>query len=287
MAPAILYRSGFSAPAKITFRFSARPPYVDIVAVREPPMSRADAITRALTRSLQRLRESENCMQDYPTTPNPQPSQPGQQDAPTPQPTPSQPAYAAPPPPPYATPGGQQPRNPLSSNRKKLLIGGGIGCGVLLVLCMCMGLLGALASQGNTSASSGNTPAATAAHKAPGTPQPTATPKPKPTATPQPKWVVTHTYKGNGIQKTDTFTVNSDHWRIDWSCDPKAYGFEYNLIADLTPPGDDFGDSVVNVICKTSDPSSTSGETNEYTSGTFFLDVNSEGPWVFKIEEYK
>ena len=224
-------------------------------------------------------------MQDFPTTPDPQNGQQGPQAPNPPQPYANQPAYTSPPP--YTTPGGQPPQTPPQSNRKKLLIGGGIGCGVLLVLCMCMGLIGALASQGNTSASSGNTPAATAAHKAPGTPQPTATPKPKPTATPQPKWVVTHTYKGNGIQKTDTFTVNSDHWRIDWSCDPKAYGFEYNLIADLTPPGDDFGDSVVNVICKTSDPSSTSGETNEYTSGTFFLDVNSEGPWVFKIEEYK
>jgi hypothetical protein len=180
--------------------------------------------------------------------------------------------------------------NQPPSNRNKLLIGGGIGCGVLLALCMCLGLMSALASRGDTSANShGATPTTQQSHaQTPaGTPMPTATPKPTATATPKPKWVVTHTFKGNGIQKTDTFTVNSDHWRIAWSCDPKAYGFEYNLIADLTAPGDDFGESVVNVICKSGDPSSTAGETNEYSPGTYFLDVNSEGPWTFQIEEFK
>jgi hypothetical protein len=49
----------------------------------------------------------------------------------------------------------------LSPNRKKLLIGGGIGCGALLVLCMCAGLLGALLSNGSTSANSGGSPTAT------------------------------------------------------------------------------------------------------------------------------
>ena len=235
-------------------------------------------------------------MQDYPTTPDPQQgqqNQPGQQGAPAPQPPFSPAPMFAAPPPPYATPGARQAQNPPQSNRNKLLIGGGVGCGVLLILCMCIGLVSALASQGKTSASSGGAPTFTVAHKAPVTPGPTATPRPtatarpKPTATPQPKWVVTHTFKGNGIQKTDTFTVNSNHWRIAWSCNPKAYGFEYNLIAELTPPGDDFGDSVVNVICKANDPSSISGETNEYSSGTFFLDVTSEGPWVFQVEEFK
>ncbi|MGE5335726.1 MAG: hypothetical protein ACM3N4_13570, partial [Nitrososphaerota archaeon] len=173
------------------------------------------------------------------------------------------------------------------SNRNKLLIGGGIGCGVLLILCMCVGLMSAIASQGNSSASSASSPTATPAQQHAKAPQPTPTPKATATPKPQPKWVVTHTYKGNGIQKTDTFTVNSDHWRIAWSCNPKAYGFEYNLIADLTAPGDVFGDSVVNVICKANDPSSTSGETNEYSAGTFFLDVNSEGPWTFQVEELK
>ena len=241
-------------------------------------------------------------MQGYPTSPDPQQiPQTAPQPAPTPQPVPQPgpqqyPPTLAPatPAPVWGAPNSSIPPNqprPPQSNRNKLLIGGGIGCGALLILCMCVGLLGALASRGNTSASSGGSPTATQqqsqTQKLVGTPKPTTTPKPTATATPQPKWVVTHTFKGNGIQKTDTFTVNSNHWRIAWSCNPKAYGFEYNLIADLTPPGQDFGDSVVNVICKSNDPSSTSGETNEYNAGTFFLDVNSEGPWVFQIEEFK
>ncbi len=222
-------------------------------------------------------------MQGYPTTPDPQQS--SQQTPPTPLPfgaPTAAPPFAMPSPAPGAP-------TPPSSNRKKLLIGGGIGCGVLLVLCMCGGLLSAILSNGSTSANSGASPTAThqQGNVHAGTPLPTATPKPTATATPQPKWVVTHTFKGNGIQKTEPFTVNSDHWKIAWSCNPKAYGFQYNLIADLTAPGDDFGDSVVNVICMTNDPSSITGETNEYSSGTFYLDVNSEGPWTFQIEELK
>ena len=227
-------------------------------------------------------------MQGYPTNPDPQQSPQPQQPQPMSQQNP--PAYG---PPQFApTPAPGAPNAP-QSNRNKLLIGGGIGCGVLLILCMCVGLISAIASQGNTSASSGGSPTATTAQQHTNAPQaastPQATPAPKATATPkpQPKWVVTHTYNGNGIQKTDTFTVNSDHWRIAWSCNPKAYGSEYNLIADLTAPGDDFGDSVVNVICKSNDPSSMAGETNEYSAGTYYLDVTSEGPWTFQVEEFK
>ncbi|HEY7342078.1 MAG TPA: hypothetical protein VH591_14465 [Ktedonobacterales bacterium] len=136
-------------------------------------------------------------------------------------------------------------------------------------------------SNGSTSANPGGSLAAT--HQQGNAPAGT----PLPTATPQPKWVVTHTFKGNGIQKIEPFTVNSGHWKIAWSCNPKAYGFQYNLIADLTAPGDDFGDSVVNVICNANDPSSVSGETNEYSSGTFCLDATSEGPWTLPVEELK
>jgi hypothetical protein len=91
-------------------------------------------------------------------------------------------------------------------------------------------------------------------------------------------------FSGNGISKTAPFTVTADQWKILWSCDPAAYGSEYNLIADLTVPGQQFGDSVVNVICKQGDASTTSGETMEYTSGTFYLDVNSEASWTFQVQ---
>lgn len=94
-------------------------------------------------------------MQGYPTTPDPQ--QPPQQTPPTPAPF-GVPTAA----PPFVTPSAApDAATPPSSNRKKLLIGGGIGCGVLLVLCMCAGLLGALLSNGSTSANSGGSPTTT------------------------------------------------------------------------------------------------------------------------------
>ncbi len=156
--------------------------------------------------------------------------------------------------------------------------------GALVVLsCGCCGTIGLAGALNQPKATStGNITQATAT-------QPAATQAPQATATPQPapKWTVTHTYKGNGIQKTEPFTVNADHWRIAWSCNPAAYGSSYNLIADLTQPGQDFGDSVVNVICSTSDASSRSGVTAEYTSGTFYLDVDSESSWTFLVEELR
>lgn len=247
MAPTILYRSEFSAPAKIAFRFGARPSYGDIVAVREPPMLRIGAIICASTRSLQRLRESEKCMQDYPTTPSPQPSQPGQQDAPPPQPAPSQPPYAAPPPPqytaptpmpdtpppytpapasapaynptyapPYAAPGAANPQNPPRSNRTKWLIGGGIGCGVLLVMCMCVGLLTAILAQGGSSTASGDPTATTQQGQAQSfAPTPTATTPPKPTATTNPN-------AGAGAYATlvqqDSTTLGNDLSSVSDAC---------------------------------------------------------------------
>src|SRR6185437_15377979 len=105
------------------------------------------------------------------------PQQSSQQTPPTPVPfdaPTATPPFVTPSPAPGAT-------TPPSSNRKKLLIGGGIGCGVLLVLCMCAGLLGALLSNGSTSANSGASPAApqrSQPQKLAATPTPTATPDP-------------------------------------------------------------------------------------------------------------
>ncbi len=109
----------------------------------------------------------------------------------------------------------------------------------------------------------------------------------KPTPTHTPKWTTIQTFSGNGISKTAPFTVNANQWRIVWSCNPAAYGSEYNLIADLTVPSDSYGESVVNVICKQDAPSTTSGQTMEYTAGTFYLDVNSEASWTFQIQILK
>ena len=116
------------------------------------------------------------------------------------------------------------------------------------------------------------------------TPVPTATATPRPTATSAPQWTTVNTFTGNGISNTPTFIIGDAQWRIAWSCNPSAYGSSYNLIAELVAPGNQYGDLVVNVICKKSDPSSTSGQTMQYVQGTYYLKVNSEASWIFKIQ---
>jgi hypothetical protein len=110
-------------------------------------------------------------MQGYPPPPNPVPQQTYGQNTSS---VPPAPDYTPTSPPPLpATPVGMpagaptwnpgvqnQPSTP-KSNRNKLLIGGGIGCGVLLVLCTCVGLLGAAASLGSSSSASNGSPTAT------------------------------------------------------------------------------------------------------------------------------
>jgi hypothetical protein len=160
------------------------------------------------------------------------------------------------------------------------------GCVGLIAACVICGCFATLvnAVNGGTGTTAGgqtNTGANTSTASATNTPTaPTATPKPK-------KWTVVQTYNGNGISKTGTFDEKSASWKITWSCNPAQYGSDYNLIADLTQPGQQFGDSVVNVICKNGDASSVKGETMEYQAGTYYLDVNSEGPWQFQIWEMK
>ena len=161
---------------------------------------------------------------------------------------------------------------------------GGVVAVLLILSCGCCGTIGLAGALSKPSAAVTQAPATSAATQAP---QATATQQPTAKPTRAPQWTVTHTYKGNGISKTAPFTITADQWRITWSCNPAAYGSSYNLIADLTVPGDSFGDSVVNVICSTSDASSRAGTTNEYTSGTFYLDVNSESSWVFQVEELR
>lgn len=122
-------------------------------------------------------------MQQYPTVPDPQQA-PLQQPAPDSQqaaaPSQGQPLYAAPYAPPPAAGAPNAPGAP-QSNRNRLLIGGGIGCGVLLLLCMCVGVLGTLAALGSTPVASNAAETATSTtqmiHLAE-TPTPTATANP-------------------------------------------------------------------------------------------------------------
>jgi hypothetical protein len=119
-------------------------------------------------------------------------------------------------------------------------------------------------------------------------PVPTATtdtsiPTDTPVPTQAPPQLQHWTFTGNGTQKTAQFTTNSGTWKISWKCDPAAYGFEYNLIVEIDDSSSNYVDGPVNVICKTG---VTSGSSMEYNlQGTYYLNVNSEGPWTIKIQE--
>lgn len=140
-------------------------------------------------------RESERRMQNYPPTPDPRQvpqmtplNQNPQPDASANPPTASlgalapaqpydMPSYA-----PTTPPAAPATPNLPRSNRNKLLIGGGIGCGVLLVLCMCVGLLSAIAAMGGTSTAAQSTPTVVGQQSlklsSTSTPIPTVTPNP-------------------------------------------------------------------------------------------------------------
>jgi len=97
-------------------------------------------------------------------------------------------------------------------------------------------------------------------------------------------WHTVATFKGNGQKKTQTFTVGKQ-WQIQWSCTPSSfYGGQYNVIVELRTTDDGgLGNPVVNTICKAGN---TSGDSQEYDAGTYYLDINSEGAWSVTIQDY-
>ncbi len=111
------------------------------------------------------------------------------------------------------------------------------------------------------------------------------TPVAQPTQTPthELKWTVTHTFKGNGIQKTPLFDVPDD-FRLTWKCDPSSdYFGSYNVIVEVDAPDGSYLDSAVNTICKAGN---TSGSTELHgDAGRVYLDISSEDVWTIQIQE--
>jgi hypothetical protein len=110
------------------------------------------------------------------------------------------------------------------------------------------------------------------------------TQKPAPTARPL-VWKTTHTFTGNGIKKTDVFTV-ANTWKLIWTCDPTSFsGDSYNVIVAVTnSDGTPSDPAAVNTLCKSGN---SSGTTTEHQGGDVYLDVNSEAAWTLKIQEQK
>ncbi len=72
---------------------------------------------------------------------------------------------------------------------------------ITIVLCVVCGLLGSVAKSQDSTASTTTSDVQSA-----DTPVPT-----------QGTWTVIHTYNGNGVKKTEIFTVGND-WKIDYAC---------------------------------------------------------------------
>lgn len=151
--------------------------------------------------------------------------------------------------------------------RLALIIGGVIA----LLLFACIGTNAVMSSHGTaTTATTGGTSDATQASNS--------------TQAPTAKWTTTHTFKGTGSKKTESFQVGND-WKIVWTCDASSFGGnQYNVA--IIPTGTDNTpiDSGVNTMCKTGN---THDETEQHQGGNVFLDVISEGDWTVQVQELK
>lgn len=109
------------------------------------------------------------------------------------------------------------------------------------------------------------------------TPTSAAMPTPSPLA-----WGTTHTLTGNGVKKTEIFTVG-DNWKIKWSCDPaSSYNGSYNVIITVHNANGTYKDLAINTMCNSSN---TSGETEEHSGGNVYLDIAVGYVWEVTIQE--
>jgi hypothetical protein len=155
---------------------------------------------------------------------------------------------------------------------------------VACVLCL---FLGYATGSGGKSAPATTDDTATVAQTTPATSQgqtKAATSKPTQAPTKAPQWQTTQTFSGDGTKKTGTFTV-ADNWKLSWKCDPASFsGYQYNVIVTIYGSDNTMHDVAINTLCKSGN---TSGETEEHTGGSIYLDVNSEGSWNVTIQELK
>jgi len=108
--------------------------------------------------------------------------------------------------------------------------------------------------------------------------------QPPATPTAVPKWTTTHTFTGNGTQKTAVFTVPDD-WKINWTCTPSSfYGNSYNVQVYVYGSDGSLTDVAINTICQNGN---VSGSTEEHQGGDIYLDINSEGAWTVQVQELK
>lgn len=101
-------------------------------------------------------------------------------------------------------------------------------------------------------------------------------------------WTTTQTFTGNGIQKTNIFSVGSD-WKILYSC-------TYQSVDGITTDGalavyiyssdDTLVDVAVDAVCK-SGVDETTGQTEEHQGGQVYLNITGTGDWTVQVQEPK
>jgi hypothetical protein len=193
-----------------------------------------------------------------------QPQQPYQQQPYQQAPQPGYPPQPGTYPPPY-----QQPP-------KKRGIGKGfaIGCGILVGLLIVCGVIAAMTRGMNptTTANTGNTSQTTTTSQD-GKATPTSAPK---------TWKTTHKFSGNGMKKTEEFTVG-DTWKMKWTCQASETVDAY-LGVSVYNDGQ-LDDLAVNASCKAG--KTTKEETIEHKGGKVYLDIAAGVPWTIEIQEQK
>lgn len=89
-------------------------------------------------------------------------------------------------------------------------------------------------------------------------------------------WQEVKTWSGNGIKKTEPFTITGKQWRVTWT---NKSGY---LGVSVYKPGNSYP---IEMLVNTAD--ATSDVSYVYKTGEFYLDVNSSGAWELTVEELK
>lgn len=90
------------------------------------------------------------------------------------------------------------------------------------------------------------------------------------------QWVKVTEWRGNGIKRTETFTVGRE-WAVEWATQPDHFEGTFSVLAYHT--NGEMGPLLANLMGSGHDTSYV------YESGTFFLEINSTQPWHVTVWE--
>ena len=98
-------------------------------------------------------------------------------------------------------------------------------------------------------------------------------------------WTTVQTFKGNGNQKTLTFTTPTD-WKIVGTCQGfnDGSGINRSLVAVYSSTGTVANRSAIDTTCKAgSEPTTASAE--EHYGGSAYLEVIATGAWTIQVQK--